>query len=167
MSKLGAGRGKNAELLLVSQRKLKSLKLENKEFNCWANRLIGPTSRQHVLLRSEVEFKTLITSEREQLINLMIGRINEWTQFQSHWWMYQREMRWMTLTAVDSKEGVSSRRQSRFERATRSLATFVRSHRSLRSLAPQRFALLCSLRYACFAHLIRSRARSLTSLTPS
>ena len=31
-------------------------------------------------------------------------------------------------------------RQSRFERATRSLATFVHSHRSLRSLAPQRYA---------------------------
>ena len=43
-------------------------------------------------------------------------------------------------------EGVSSRRQSRFERATRSLATFVRSHRSLRSLAPQRSASLRSLR---------------------
>ena len=35
--------------------------------------------------------------------------------------------------------------QSRFERATRSVATFVRSHRSLRSLAPQRSALLHSL----------------------
>ena len=34
--------------------------------------------------------------------------------------------------------GVSSQRRSRFERATRSLATFVRSHRSFRSLAPQR-----------------------------
>merc|ERR1712240_260825 len=34
--------------------------------------------------------------------------------------------------------GVSSQRRSRFEQATRSLATFVRSHRSLRSLAPQR-----------------------------
>ena len=34
--------------------------------------------------------------------------------------------------------GVSSQRRSRFERATRSLATFIRSHRSalLRSLAP-------------------------------
>ena len=42
--------------------------------------------------------------------------------------------------------GVSSQRRSRFERATRSLATFVRLHRSLRSLAPQRFASLCSLR---------------------
>ena len=42
--------------------------------------------------------------------------------------------------------GVSSQRQPRFERATRSLATFVRSHRSLRSLAPQRSALLRSLR---------------------
>ena len=42
--------------------------------------------------------------------------------------------------------GVSSQRRSRFERATRSLATFVRSHRSLRSLALQRSASLCSLR---------------------
>ena len=40
---------------------------------------------------------------------------------------------------------VSSRRQPRFERATRSLATFVCSHRSLRSLAPQRAASLRSL----------------------
>ena len=46
-------------------------------------------------------------------------------------------------------EGVSSQRRSRFERATRSLATFVRSHRSLRSLAPQRSASL---------HLLRSLA---------
>ena len=40
---------------------------------------------------------------------------------------------------------VSSRRQPRFEQATRSLATFIRSHRSL---ALQRYALLrllCSL----------------------
>ena len=37
-------------------------------------------------------------------------------------------------------------RQSRFKRATRSVATFVRSHRSLRSLAPQRSASLRSLR---------------------
>ena len=36
--------------------------------------------------------------------------------------------------------------QSRFERATRSLATFVRSQRSLRSLASQRSASLRSLR---------------------
>ena len=36
--------------------------------------------------------------------------------------------------------GVSSHRQSRFEPATRLLATFVRSHHSLRSLAPQRSA---------------------------
>ena len=36
--------------------------------------------------------------------------------------------------------------QSRFERATRSLATFVRSHCSLHSLAPQRCASLRSLR---------------------
>ena len=45
--------------------------------------------------------------------------------------------------------GVSSQRRSRFERATRSLATFVPSHRSLRSLrslAPQRSASLRSLR---------------------
>ena len=42
--------------------------------------------------------------------------------------------------------GVSSHRQSRFERATRLLATFVCSHRSLRLLAPQRSALLHSLR---------------------
>ena len=42
--------------------------------------------------------------------------------------------------------GVSSHRQTRFERATRSLATFVRSHRSLRSLTPQRSASLRSLR---------------------
>ena len=42
-----------------------------------------------------------------------------------------------------------------FERATRSLAMFVHSHRSLGSLAPQRSASL------------HSRARSLTSLTPS
>merc|ERR1712074_411491 len=41
--------------------------------------------------------------------------------------------------------GVSSQRRSRFERATRSLVTFVRSHRSLRSLAPQRSASLCLL----------------------
>ena len=41
--------------------------------------------------------------------------------------------------------GVSSQRRSHFERATRSLATFVRSHRSLRSLALQRFASLRSL----------------------
>ena len=51
--------------------------------------------------------------------------------------------------------------QSRFEKATRSLATFVRSHRSLRSLAPQRSASLRSLRS------LPSQARSLTSLTPS
>ena len=59
--------------------------------------------------------------------------------------------------------GVSSQRRSRFERATRSLATFVCSHRSLRSLAPQDSATLhslCSL--APF-----TRACSLTSLTPS
>ena len=42
-------------------------------------------------------------------------------------------------------EGVSSHRQSRFEQATRSLTPFVRSHRSLRSLAPQRSASLRSL----------------------
>ena len=36
--------------------------------------------------------------------------------------------------------GVSSQRRSRFQRATRSLATFVRSHHSFRSLAPQRSA---------------------------
>ena len=36
--------------------------------------------------------------------------------------------------------------QSRFERATRSLATFARLHRPLRSLAPQRSTSLCSLR---------------------
>ena len=42
-------------------------------------------------------------------------------------------------------EGVSSQRQSRFERATRSLATFVRSHNSLCSLTPQRYAFLHSL----------------------
>ena len=49
---------------------------------------------------------------------------------------------------LQHKGCVSSQRQSHFERATRSLATFVRSHRSLRSLAPQRFAslrTLCSL----------------------
>ena len=44
------------------------------------------------------------------------------------------------------KGDVSSQRQPRFERATRSLATFVRSHRSLRSLATQRSASLRSLR---------------------
>ena len=64
----------------------------------------------------------------------------------------QRMCLWM-------KGGVSSQRQPRFERATRSLATFVRSNRSLRSLTPQR--------YACFARSLRSWARSLTSLTPS
>ena len=41
--------------------------------------------------------------------------------------------------------GVSSQRQLRFQRATRSLATFVCSHCSLCSLAPQHFALLRSL----------------------
>ena len=63
--------------------------------------------------------------------------------------------------------------QSRFERVTRSLATFVCSHHSLHSLAPQRSALLFSLCYsrfamiALFAHSLHSQARSLTSLTPS
>ena len=38
--------------------------------------------------------------------------------------------------------GVSRQRQSRFEQATRSLAMFVRSHRSFRSFAPQRSASL-------------------------
>ena len=51
-----------------------------------------------------------------------------------------------TATPHHDWEFVSSQRQSRFERATRSLATFVRSHRSLRSLAPQRSASLRSLR---------------------
>ena len=41
--------------------------------------------------------------------------------------------------------GVSSQSRSRFERATWSLATFVRSHRSLRSLTTQRSASLRSL----------------------
>ena len=44
------------------------------------------------------------------------------------------------------KGGVSSHRQSCFEPAIRSLATFVRSHRLLRSLTPQCSALLHSLR---------------------
>ena len=56
------------------------------------------------------------------------------------------------------KYSVSISWQSRFERATRSLATIVCSHRSLHS-AP--------LRYAQFARSLRSRARSLTSLPPS
>ena len=43
--------------------------------------------------------------------------------------------------------------QSHFERATRSLATFVHSHRSLRSLAPQRYA-----------HSVHGLAHSLRSL---
>ena len=44
------------------------------------------------------------------------------------------------------KEGwVSSQRKSRFEGATWLLATFIRSHRSLRSLAPQRSVSLCLL----------------------
>ena len=52
--------------------------------------------------------------------------------------------------------GVSSQRRSRFETATWSLATFVRSHHSLRSLAPQRSA---SFR------LLRSLAPFMGSLT--
>jgi len=52
--------------------------------------------------------------------------------------------------------GVSSHRQSRFEPATRSLATFVRSHHSLRSLAPQRSTSL---------HLLRSLTPFTGSLT--
>ena len=59
----------------------------------------------------------------------------------------------------ENKGDVSSHRQSRFEWAIKSLATSVRSHRSLRSLAPQ-----CSAHFACLLH---SRARSLTLLTPS
>ena len=52
--------------------------------------------------------------------------------------------------------------QSRFERATRSLATFVRLHRSLRSLAPQRSATLGSLRsLAPFMGLLTDFAHSL------
>ena len=51
---------------------------------------------------------------------------------------------------------VSSQTQPRFERATRSLATFVRSHRSLRSLATQRSASLI--------HSVHGLAHSLRSL---
>ena len=58
--------------------------------------------------------------------------------------------------------GVSSQTQSRFEHATWSLAMFVRSHRSLRLLAPQRSSSLCSLRLlACSVHGL---AHSLCSL---
>ena len=65
--------------------------------------------------------------------------------------------------------GFSSQRQPRFERATRSLATFVRSHRSLRSLAPKRSALLRSLHsltlFTCslthFAHSLAGRLKLL------
>ena len=67
------------------------------------------------------------------------------------------------------KGGVSSHKQSRFEPATRSLATFVRSHRSLRSLAPQRSASLRSLRLLApftgslthFAHSLVGRLKFL------
>ena len=44
------------------------------------------------------------------------------------------------ITVRAALGGVSSQRRSRFERATWLLATFVRSHRSLHSLAPQRYA---------------------------
>ena len=53
-----------------------------------------------------------------------------------------------------------------FKRATGSLATFVRLHRSLRSLASQRSALLCSLRYARFA-MLASLARYVQGLAHS
>ena len=42
------------------------------------------------------------------------------------------------LVCMEDSRGVSSQKQSRFEQATWSLATFVRLHRSLRSLALQR-----------------------------
>ena len=51
--------------------------------------------------------------------------------------------------------------QSRFERATRSLATFVRSHRSL---APQRSAALRSAPLASLARSVHGLAHSLRSL---
>ena len=54
--------------------------------------------------------------------------------------------------------GVSSQKQSHFKQATRSLATFVRSHRSLCLLAPQ-LAALTSL-----ARSIHRLAHSLRSL---
>ena len=65
--------------------------------------------------------------------------------------------------------GVSSQRRSRFERATRSLAKFVRSHRSLRSLAPQRSASLRSLRLRAssvhgLAHSLRSLPRGMVKI---
>ena len=51
----------------------------------------------------------------------------------------------------------------------RSLCSFVRTAHSAHSFrsASLRFATLALLRYARFARLLRSRARSLTSLTPS
>ena len=53
--------------------------------------------------------------------------------------------------------GVSSQRRSRFERATRSLATFVRSHCSLLSLAP--LTPLTRSAALHFAHSLRSLPR--------
>ena len=81
---------------------------------------------------------------------------------------------WISWATTDSQNthppflflgDVSSQRRSRFKRVTRSLAMFVRSHHSLRSLTPQRSALPRSL--APFTGSLRSQARSLTSLTPS
>ena len=57
---------------------------------------------------------------------------------------------------------ISSQRQSRFKRATRSLATFVRSHRSLAPLT--RFAALHYARLASLARSIHGLAHSLRSL---
>ena len=62
----------------------------------------------------------------------------------SEWWQYPcyKGRRW---ACSRSAGGAFLVRQPRFERATRSLATFVRLLRSLRSLAPQRAASLRSL----------------------
>ena len=63
----------------------------------------------------------------------------------SEWWQYPcyKGRRWACSRSVG---GAFLVRQPRFERATRSLATFVRLLRSFRSLAPQRSA---SLRWLC------------------
>ena len=66
---------------------------------------------------------------------------------------------------ISNLEGISSRRQPRFELATRSLATFVCSHRPLRSIAQ---SLLCSqLHYPRFACSLAPFTGSLTHFSHS
>ena len=99
----------------------------------------------------------------------LLEGIMSWSEKTQLTYIYseREEERWCSMKEkirryFHQKGGVSNQRESRFERATRSLATFVRSHSSLRSLASQRSASLRSLHsLAPFTGLLTHFAHSL------